>query len=96
MRRSSVAMNFSCLAPVSSRRRQRSGSQTVRRPTISSSASSITITSNTCVTPPVGSGSAGTAMSMHEDQREAALAEGVDQPAERLLAVSLQPPLELV
>ena len=49
--------------PPTSNRFQRSGSQMVRLPTINSSASSIVTTSSTCVTPPVGSGSAGTAIS---------------------------------
>ena len=46
-----------------SSRRQLCGSQTVRRPTTSSRESSIVTSSNTWVTPPVGNGSAGTAIS---------------------------------
>ena len=55
-------MNFCLDAPASSSRFQRRGSQISRRPTINSSASSIVMTSSTCVAPPVGSGSAGSAM----------------------------------
>jgi hypothetical protein len=38
------------------------GSQIRRRPTTSCKATSIVTTSNTCVAPPVGSGSAGSAI----------------------------------
>jgi hypothetical protein len=47
----------------SSRRCHRSGSQIVRRPATISAPSTIVISSNTWVTPPVGSGSAGTNIS---------------------------------
>ena len=60
---SSFVTNFSREPPPSCRRLKRSGSQIERRPAMSSSASSIVMTSSTCVAPPVGSGSAGSAMS---------------------------------
>ena len=53
---------FVVVAP-RSRRCQRSGSQIVRRPTTICAARTTVITSNTWVTPPVGSGKAGTNIS---------------------------------
>ena len=51
--------------------------------------------SNTWVAPPVGSGSAGHAEQEHEEDREALLLEELDEAPQGLLAVALQPALEL-
>lgn len=56
----SVLMKRCCLSPASWSLHQRWGSQISSRPAMSSSASSTAMISNTCVAPPVGSGSAGT------------------------------------
>src|SRR4051794_36335561 len=53
-------MKRCCVGPASGSRRQRSGSQMSRRPAINWSARSMATSSNTCVAPPVGSGSAET------------------------------------
>ncbi len=63
MRLSSAVMIFRRAGVSSSKRRQRCGSQISRRPAMSSRHSSIVMTSSTWVAPPVGSGSAGRAMS---------------------------------
>ena len=51
---------LSVIVAPSSRRRQRSGSQIVRRPSTICAARTTVMTSNTWLIPPVGSGSAGT------------------------------------
>ena len=62
MRRTN-AVNTFCRADVPSASLfQRAGSQTHRRPRTSSSATSIVTPSRTCVAPPVGSASAGSAI----------------------------------
>jgi hypothetical protein len=63
MRRSSIANSFSRDGPASWSLSQRAGRQIRRRPTTSCKATSIVTTSSTCVAPPVGSGSAGSATS---------------------------------
>src|SRR3954464_12140802 len=63
LRRSNAVSSFCREGGPSSSLRQRAGSQMHRRPTTSCSATSIVTGSRTCVAPPVGSGSVGSAMS---------------------------------
>ena len=63
LRRSNAVTSFCREGAPSSSLFQRAGSQMHRRPTTSCSATSIVTASRTCVAPPVGSGSAGSAIS---------------------------------
>jgi hypothetical protein len=95
LRRSNAVTSFCREAAPSSSLCERAGSQMHRRPTTSCSATSIVTASRTCVAPPVGSGSPGSAMSSTK-MREAAWSEQLDEVAEGLRLIATEPVFKLV